>query len=87
MRLAVAVLCGTVASGQQAPVFRSRVDAIEIEMRVVDRDGAAISDLEQAEVEVLENARGSLTLAIEALPVVSPGERVARRQGCDVTGR
>ena len=46
--------------GQQtspAPVFRSRVDAIEIEMRVVDRDGKPVADLDRSEVEVLEDGR------------------------------
>jgi VWFA-related protein len=49
-----------VVEGQQpppAPVFRSRVDAIEIEMRAVDRDGNPVVDLEAADVEVLEDGR------------------------------
>jgi VWFA-related protein len=78
--VAIAVLCGTVVAGQQAPVFRSRVDAIEIEMRVVDRDGTAISDLEQAEVEVLENGRRHEILAFSrvTVPIAPPRPEAAR---------
>jgi VWFA-related protein len=66
------VLCATVVAGQQAPrapVFQSRVDAIEIEMRVLDRDGRAIPDLDQADVEVLENGRRQQILAFSRVSV------------------
>jgi VWFA-related protein len=45
--------------GQQAPapVFRSRVDAIEIEMRVVDARGRPVTDLQQDEIEITEDGR------------------------------
>jgi VWFA-related protein len=64
--LSLAIACGALAvpgpearQGQQpsAPVFRSRVDVIEIELRAVDSHGAAIVDLDRADVEVLENGR------------------------------
>jgi VWFA-related protein len=74
LRLTVSIVAlgGTVVAGQQAtraPVFRSRVDAIEIEMRVLDRGGTAISDLDRAEVEVLEDGRRQDILAFTRVSV------------------
>jgi VWFA-related protein len=54
------MLGGAILSAQQSaqnPVFRSRVDAIEIEMRAVDTRGAPVTDLDQSEVEVYEDGR------------------------------
>ena len=58
---------------QPAPVFRSRVDAIELEMRVVDGDGRAITDLQTAEVEVLEDGRPQEVIAFSrvSVPIVA----------------
>lgn len=64
--------CGVVLAAQQlapAPTFRSRVDAIEIEMRVSDRDGRAITDLNPAEVEVLEDGRPQQIIAFSRVSV------------------
>lgn len=53
------VVFGAVLAAQQppTPVFRSRVDAIEIEMRVVDARGRPVLDLDQNEVEIVEDGR------------------------------
>jgi VWFA-related protein len=50
------------------------VDAIEIEMRVVERDGSSVTDLDQAEVEVLEDGRRQeITAFIRvSIPIVRP---------------
>ena len=60
LAIAAAILGGAILSAQQGaqnPVFRSRVDAIEIEMRAVDSGGVPITDLDRSEVEVLEDGR------------------------------
>ncbi len=62
-RRAAAVVVGVFSAALAAqqppsgPTFRSRVEAIEIEMRVADREGRAITDLGPSEVEVLEDGR------------------------------
>ncbi len=40
---------------QPVPLFRSSVDVIEIDMRVVDARGEAVTDLDASEIEVHEN--------------------------------
>ena len=60
LAIAAAILCGVILSAQQGtqnPVFRSRVDAIEIEMRAIDSRGAPVSDLDRSEVEIFEDGR------------------------------
>jgi VWFA-related protein len=42
---------------QPTPIFRARVDVIEVELRVVDQEGHPILDLDRSEVEVLEDGR------------------------------
>jgi len=61
-RAAAVIVCvfGVAVAAQQAPsvpTFRSRVEAIEIEVRVADREGRAITDLDRSEIEVLEEGR------------------------------
>lgn len=77
-------LGGAVVAAQQAqppPVFRSRVDAIEIEMRVFGRDGGPVTDLSQTEVEVLEDGRRQEILAFSrvTVPTASPARAPAAR--------
>ena len=60
LAIAAAILCGVILSAQQGtqnPVFRSRVDAIEIEMRAIDSRGVPVSDLDRSEVEIFEDGR------------------------------
>jgi VWFA-related protein len=60
LAIAAATLCGAILSAQQGsqnPVFRSRVDAIEIEMRALDQRGAPVTDLDRSEVDVFEDGR------------------------------
>jgi VWFA-related protein len=76
LRLTVAFLtgCGAVISAQQSPpVFRSRVDVIEIEMRAVDASGNSVTNLDQSEVEVLEDGRRQEIVAFSRVSVPVPG--------------
>jgi hypothetical protein len=57
------------------PVFRSRVDAIEIEMRAVDRDGSPVTDLDRSDVEVFEDGRRQQVIAFTRVSV--PGGQTA----------
>jgi VWFA-related protein len=45
------------AAPQPAPVFRSGVDLVRIDVRVVDRDGRPVADLKLEDLEVVENGR------------------------------
>ncbi len=45
----------TPAQTPDTPVFRSRVDVIEIDMRVVDARGQTITDLDASEIEIFED--------------------------------
>ena len=69
-------------------MFRSRVDVIEIEMRVVGRDGNPVTDLEPAEVEVLEDGRRQQVVAFSRVSVptapVPAGEASAVIRPSDV---
>lgn len=79
--LCVVLLAGAVLAAQQPAQtpFRSRVDAIELELRVFDRAGNPITDLDSSEVEVLEDGRRREILAFARVsvphssPVRSPG--------------
>jgi VWFA-related protein len=74
-----AILCGGLLAAQQptAPTFRSRVDAIEIEMRVADRAGRPVTDLEASDVEVFEDGRRQQIVAFTrvSVPIVAPSVR------------
>ena len=72
LAIAAAILCGVVLSAQQGaqnPVFRSRVDAIEIEMRVVDQRGVPVTDLDRSEVEVFEEGRRQEITAFQRVSI------------------
>lgn len=74
----LAIVCGSLAAAQQlppTPVFRSGVDAIEIEMRVVDRDGRPVTDLEESEIQVLEDGRPQTIIAFSRVSVPSAADR------------
>ena len=78
--LIVLTLLGAVLAAQQVPpvpTFRSRVDAIEIEMRVADGEGRPILDLQPSEVEVFEDGRKQQIVAFTrvSVPIVSPSIR------------
>lgn len=57
--LAVMCLAGCVVAGQQnpqvPPAFRSAVTLVPVDVRVVDRDGRAVTDLKQEDFTLLEN--------------------------------
>lgn len=74
-----AILCGGLLAAQQptVPTFRSRVDAIEIEMRVADSAGRPVTDLEASDVEVFEDGRRQQIVAFTrvSVPIVAPSVR------------
>lgn len=84
LRFTAALLagCGAAIAAQQppAPIFRSRVDAIEIEMRAVDASGRPVTDLDPSEVEVLEDGRRQEIIAFSrvSVPVNPPAEPTRR---------
>src|SRR3712207_5491405 len=57
--LVAALATGGLLGGQEptGPVFRSRVEAVEVELRVLDSQGRPVSDIEPHEVRVLEDGR------------------------------
>jgi VWFA-related protein len=82
----IILLCGAAVAAQQpssAPVFRSRVDAIEIELRVVDAEGQAINDLTVSDVEVLENGRRQDLIAFSRVSVPATQSSVRAPAGND----
>lgn len=50
-------LGGLIATAQQTPVFRSRTLVIPVDVRVLDRDGRAVTDLTAADFTVFENGK------------------------------
>lgn len=77
LALSFVILCGGWLAAQQlppAPTFRSRVDAIEIELRVVGEDGAPVTDLDVSEIEVLEDGRRQQIIAFTrvSVPIAPP---------------
>src|SRR5688500_3617455 len=76
--------CGAAIAAQQppAPIFRSRVDAIEIEMRAVDASGNAVTDLDRSEIDVLEDGRRQEIIAFSRVSIpVAPGPAPGTRPG------
>lgn len=80
-----ALVCSVVSltAQTQTPLFRSGVDLVEIDLRVVDRQGAPITDLTAADLEVRENGvpqrvanlvRVSVPMPTP-VPPTSPGRR------------
>jgi len=57
LTLAVAVAAAAQPASPTQPVFRSGVDLVRLDVRVVDDAGRPIADLRQDEIEVLEDGR------------------------------
>lgn len=73
------LICGMSLAAQQPappPVFRARVDAIEVEMRVVDRLDRPVIDLKANEVEVFEDGRRQQIIGFRrvSVPVDAPSK-------------
>lgn len=80
LALSAVILCAGVLDAQQlpsVPTFRSRVDAIETELRVTDGDGRPVTDLEASDVEVFEDGRRQQIVAFTrvSVPIVAPSVR------------
>lgn len=89
LSLSVVILCAGVFAAQQlpsVPTFRSRIDAIEIEMRAVDAAGRPVTDLHASDVEIFEDGRRQQIVAFTrvSVPIVAPSLRNASLPAPDV---
>jgi VWFA-related protein len=57
MSLAVTAALSSQQAGQQAPVFRSSVDVIQVDVSALDRDGRPVRGLTTADFTLLENGK------------------------------
>jgi len=74
IRLAVlcALIAGSALLAQQTPVFHAGVDAIELDVTVVDKDGQPIRGLQQSDFTVLEEKSPRPIVAFDAVNVDPP---------------
>jgi len=72
--LALTAVAATSAQQAPPPVFRSRVDAIEIELRVIDAAGKPVTDLRVDELEVFDEGRKQAIVGFShvSVPIVPP---------------
>jgi len=60
------------AAGQQAPTFRSSVDVVTLDVRIVDRAGRFVDDLTANDLKVFEDGREQVVTTFERVNVPIP---------------
>ena len=53
--LVATVVCTVVAAAQQQPTFRTEIDSVQLDVRVVDQDGRFVRGLTRDDLQVYED--------------------------------
>jgi VWFA-related protein len=67
----------TLTAQESAPLFRTRTDLVRLDVRITDRLGRPIDDLERGEIEIVEEGRARPVVMFQHVRHQAPGQAPA----------